>query len=604
MSAPLFGPLTPVVDARADGVAYVSTAEPLPPYADSWLDRLEHWAVVAPDRPFLAERDATGGWRTLTYADALDKTMRIGSWLLAHGASAGTPLLILSGNSIEHGLLSLAGMAVGAPTCPVSTAYSLISQDLGKLKGVMDLMTPRLVFADDARAYARALALAKSRGIAIVTGDAGQGDVTAFSELAATPVSEEARAARAALTPDSIGKFLLTSGSTGTPKAVINTQRMMCASHAMLNEALPFFKEEPPVLCEWLPWAHTFGSNSSFGLILYNGGTFYLDEGRPTPQGIATTIRNLREVATTIFFNVPKGFEALLPYLESDAELRHTFFSRVRMFFYAGAGLSQPLFDAYNALSARVLGRPLPWTTSLGSTETGPGAVVNVRGLSRPGLVGVPHRGVELKLVPSAGKLEVRLRGPNITPGYWRRPDLDAAAFDEEGFYKIGDAVKLAEPGNYEAGFVFDGRVSEDFKLATGTWVSVGPLRLALLAALTPLAQDVVIAGQDRDDVAALVFPDFAALADIAPGLAPEAAVRDDRVKAAFRERIAAAASTATGSSSRVARIALLTEPPSIDRGEVTDKGSLNQRLLLTTRARHVEALYADVAGENEIRLK
>jgi feruloyl-CoA synthase len=600
----LFGPLTPVVEEHPDGVVYVRAAEPLPPYAKSWINRLEHWAETAPERTFLAERDGEG-WRTLTYAQALEKTMRIGSWLLAQGASADRPLLILSGNSIAHGLLSLAGMAVGAPTCPVSTAYSLISQDLSKLKGVIELMTPSFVFAEDAVAYQRALELARSRGIGVIAGDAtaGQAGATPLSELLATPVSPEARAAKAALTPDSIGKFLLTSGSTGHPKAVINTQRLMCSSHVMLREALPFFKHEPPVLVEWLPWAHTFGSNSSFGLILYNGGSFYIDEGRPTPAGIATTVKNLREIAPTIFFNVPKGFEELLPYLRSDAALRKTFFSRVKMFFYAGAGLSQPVFDAYNELSAEVLGQPVPWTTSLGSTETGPGAIINVRGLTRTQIVGVPHRGVTLKLVPNAGKLEARLAGPNITPGYWRRPELNATAFDDEGFYKIGDALKLAEPGDWSAGFTFDGRVSEDFKLATGTWVSVGPLRLAFLARFEPLAQDVVIAGQDRDDVGALVFPAAAALDRLAPGLRPEVAVRDPRVKAAFRERLTAMAAAATGSSSKITRLALIAEPPSIDRGEITDKGSLNQRLLLANRKADVEALYGERVGENEVRL-
>ncbi len=598
----LFGPLTPLVEARADGVTYVRTAEPLPAHPDTWIDRLEHWAALTPDRPFIAERDDKGGWRTISYAQTLDATMRIGSWLLAHGASAERPLLILSGNSIEHGLLSLAGMAVGAPTCPVSTAYSLVSQDLSKLKGVIELMTPSFFFAQDANAYARALALAKSRDIGLITGDISA-DATPFSELLATPVSAAARAARAALTPDSIGKFLLTSGSTGTPKAVVNTQRMLCASHEMLREALPFFKEEPPILVEWLPWAHTFGSNSSFGLILYNGGTFYIDDGRPTPSGIATTVKNLTEIGPTIFFNVPKGFEELLPHLKANTALRETFFSRVKMFFYAGAGLSQPVFEGYRALSAEVLGAPLPWTTSLGSTETGPGAIINVRGLERTQNVGVPHRGVELKLVPNAGKLEARLRGPNITPGYWRRPDLNATAFDEEGFYKIGDALKLAEPGDWTGGFMFDGRVSEDFKLATGTWVSVGPLRIAFLNHFQPLAQDLVVAGENRDDIGALVFPNFAALAAIAPGLSPDEMVRDPRVKAAFAGRLKSLAAAATGSSTRIVRLALLSAPPSIDLGEATDKGSLNQRLLLANRAETVEALYGPAIADNEVRL-
>jgi feruloyl-CoA synthase len=602
MTAPLFGPLTPTVETRPNGVAYISAKEPLPDYPASWIDKLEHWAEVAPDRAFLAERDAQGGWRTLTYKDALDKTMRIGSWLLAHGASAETPLLILSGNSIEHGLLSLAGMAVGAPTCPVSTAYSLVSQDLSKLKGVMDLMTPRFVFAGDGAAYARALTLAKFRGVGRIAGDAAEG-ATPFAELLDTPISEAARAARAAITPDAVAKFLLTSGSTGHPKAVINTHRMLCATHEMLREALPFFKDEPPVLVEWLPWAHTFGSNSSFGLILYNGGTFYLDEGRPTPTGIATTVRNLSEIAPTIFFNVPKGFEELLPHLEANAALRQNFFSRVKMFFYAGAGLSLPIFEAYNRISKAERGAAVPWTTSLGSTETGPGALVNVQGLTRPGNVGAPHRGVWLKLVPNAGKLEARFKGPNIMPGYWRHPELNAAAFDEEGYYKIGDAVKLAEPGNWDSGFMFDGRVSEDFKLATGTWVSVGPLRLSFLNHFEPIAQDVVVAGQDRDDVGVLVFPDFQALNEIAPGLTPDEAVRDARVLAAFRERLKAMAASSTGSSTRIQRLLLLTDPPSIDRGEVTDKGSLNQRLLIANRARDIAALYGEATPANGVRL-
>ncbi len=599
----LFGPLTPVVEVGPDGATYVRTAEPLPAHPETWIDRLEFWAREAPDRTFLAERDRHGGWRTLSYKDALDQTMRIGSWLLAHGACAETPLLILSGNSVEHGLLSLAGMAVGAPTCPLSTAYSLVSQDLGKLNGVMDLLTPRFVFAQDGATYGRALALAQSRRIGVIAKSAAPPRATPFAELSRSPVSDAARAARAALTPDSIGKFLLTSGSTGHPKAVVNTQRMLVTSHEMLREALPFFKDEPPVLVEWLPWAHTFGSNSSFGLILYNGGTFYLDEGRPTPSGMEITLTNLREIAPTIFFNVPKGFEALLPYLEADARLRKTFFSRNRMFFYAGAGLSQPLFNAYNNLSRRATGQALPWSTSLGSTETGPGAIVNVQGLDRPGNVGVPHRGVELKLVPNGTKLEARLRGPNVTPGYWRRPDLNATAFDEEGFYKLGDALKLAVPGDWTGGFLFDGRVSEDFKLATGTWVSVGPLRLAFLNHFEPLAQEVVIAGHDRDHVGALVFPNFAALAGIAPGLAPHEAVHAPSVHAAFAKKLASMAKSATGSSTRVARLTLLVEPPSIDRGEVTDKGSLNQRLLIANRAAEVERLYAVALGPCEVRL-
>jgi feruloyl-CoA synthase len=597
----LFGPLDPIVETRPDGVVVVRTAQPLPPYPVSWIDRLEHWATVAPDRVFLAERAEDGAWRELTYGVAYETALRIGSSLLERDLSPEAPLLILSGNNFEHALLSLAGMMVGAPSCPISTAYSLISQDLGKLKYALELMTPRLVFASDAHAYARALELARTHGIEVAAGDAS-------AALAATPITSQARAARAAITPDGIGKFLLTSGSTGQPKAVINTHRMLSCNQVMYAEALSFVKDEPPVIVDWAPWAHTFGSNSSFGLILHNGGSFYIDEGKPTPKGIAATVANLREIAPTIYFNVPKGFEALLPYLQTDAALRRQFFSRLNMLFYAGAGLSRPIWDGYRELAIAELGHPVPFTTSLGSTETAPSALINVReDVDRPGIVGVPHRGVELKLVPNAGKWEARLRGPNIMPGYWRRPDLTAAAFDEEGFYMIGDAVRLAEPGNFASGFEFDGRIGEDFKLATGTWVSVGPLRLKFIAEFDPWIRDVAIAGRDRDDIGMLAFPDEAEMRRLAPHLPPETpfaeVLVDLEVKRAIGQRLGALAAGSTGSSTRVARLALMAEPPSIDLGEVTDKGSLNQRALLANRHSDVEALYASELKPHVVRL-
>jgi feruloyl-CoA synthase len=605
LDKPLFGPLDPIVETRPDGVMVVRAAQELPPYPTSWIDQLEHWATVDPERTFLAERAPDRSWRKLTYHAAHDTAMRIGSALLARGLSPETPFLILSGNNFEHALLTLAGMMVGAPACPISTAYSLVSTDLGKLKHAIDLMTPALVYASDAAAYRRALALAKMRGVEIAAGDATAAEMgaTPFSALTNTPISDAARAARAAIQPDGVAKFLLTSGSTGQPKAVINTHRMLSSSHVMLTEALPFFKVEPPVLVDWVPWAHTFGGNSSVGLTIHNGGALYIDEGKPTLDGIAETVANLSEIAPTIYFNVPKGFEELLPHLRADAALRKTFFSRLNMFFYAGAGLSQHLADAYRELSLAELDRVVPFTTSLGATETAPGAIINVRPTDRPGNVGVPHRGVELKLVPNGGKWEARLRGPIITPGYWRRPDLTEAAFDEEGFYKIGDALRLAVPGDFASGFEFDGRVTEDFKLATGTWVSVGPLRLAIIAKFAPLARDVVIAGPNRDDIGLLVFPDETEVKALAPGLSFAEALADERVKAAFRELIRSQAKGATGSSNRVARLALLSAPPSIDKGEVTDKGSLNQRALLANRAADVEAMYTDEAAAHVVRM-
>ncbi len=420
-------------------------------------------------------------------------------------------------------------------------------------------------------------------------------------------ISSAALSARAEIGPDSIAKFLLTSGSTGFPKAVTNTQRMLCSNQAMLGEALVFLKDEPPTLVDWLPWAHTFGSNHNFGIALYNGGALYIDEGKPVASGIGATVANLREIAPTVYFNVPKGFEALLPHLREDEALRRHFFSQLKLLFYAGAGLSKPVWDAYRDLAVATLGHPIAMTTSLGSTETSPGALINVREADRPGIVGVPHRGVELKLAPNAGKLEARLRGPNIMPGYWRRPDLSQSAFDAEGFYLIGDALRLAEPNNFAAGFEFDGRVAEDFKLATGTWVSVGPLRVHFVGEFDPLVNDAAVAGHDRDDIGMLVFPNEGATRELAPHLPADASFADvlvdERVKDAFRERLAALARRATGSSTRVTRIALLADPPSMDLGEATDKGSLNQRAVLANRSAEVEALYAPEAKPHIVRL-
>jgi feruloyl-CoA synthase len=608
-SSRLLGTLDAAFETRPDGTILVRASEPLPPYADTLIDRLEQWARLTPDTPFLAERPKTGvGWRAVTYAETYDKVMRIASALLARGLSAEEPVLILSGNGIEHALLSLGGMAAGVPTCPMSTAYSLVSSDLGKLDYGLTLLTPGLVFAAEGRAYVRALAKARGLGIEIAVVDAEglEFDATSFQSLAEGPITSAGLSARAQIGPDTIARFLLTSGSTGYPKAVTNTQRMLCANQVMLSEALTILAHEP-VLLDWLPWSHTFGSNHNLGIALYNGGTFHIDEGKPMPHGIGATIANLREIAPTVYFNVPKGFEALLPFLREDEALRRTFFSRLKLLFYAGAGLSRPVWDAYQTLAIETIGRVVPMVTGLGATETAPSALMNVRESDRPGIVGMPNKGIELKLVPNAGKLEARVRGPSITPGYWRRPDLTQSAFDEEGFYKLGDALRWAEPNNPAAGFEFDGRVAEDFKLATGTWVSVGPMRLAFVEKFDPLVRDAVATGHDRDDVGMLVFPDEQAVRKLAPHLprdTPFAEVLADRaVTAVFRERLAAAARNSTGSSSRVARIALQARPPSIDRGEATDKGSLNQRAVLANRAAEVEALYAERAPPHVVTL-
>jgi len=570
------------VERRADGTVLVTPVEDIAPYPPRLTDRLEHWAAVAPDRVFLAERAADGGWRTLTYAEARAAARRLGQALIDRGLSADRPLLILSGNSIGHATLALAAHYVGVPYCPVSPAYSLVSQDFGKLRFAIALLTPGLVFAEG-EAYARALAAAVPPGIEVAT------DLAA---LAAAPTAAVDRAQQA-VGPDTIAKFLLTSGSTGQPKAVINTQRMLCSNQTMIRNVFAFMQDEPPTIVDWLPWNHTFGGNHNVGLVLFNGGSLYIDDGRPTPQGIAATIRNLREVAPSVYFNVPKGFESLIPHLRDDAVLRERFYSRLQMTFYAAAGLAGHIWSALDELALATVGRKVPMMTGLGATETAPFALSVSPDTSRSGRVGLPVPGVQLKLAPVNGKLEARVRGPNVTPGYWRQPELTAAAFDDEGFYRFGDALRPADPRDVRQGYVFDGRLSEDFKLSTGTWVSVGPLRAGVIAACAPYVRDVVIAGHDRDRVTALLLPDLDACGALC-GEAPLAEMMaHEGLRRIVHERLAVLAAAATGSSNRIARAILLDEHPSIDVGEVTDKGSINQRAVLEHRAALVEELYA-----------
>jgi feruloyl-CoA synthase len=593
-----FGDPEVAVERRGDGTIYLRPRVALGDYPFRLTDRLHHWADVQPHRVFMAERDADGGWRELTYAQLLTAARRIGSALLARDLSAERPVVILSGNSIDHALVAFGAMYAGIPFCPVSPAYSLMSGDYGKLAFVMKLLTPGLVFAADATLFADALSatVPGTTEIAACHGAVPGRRVTLLADLLATPEHAGLDAAHQAIGPDHIAKLLLTSGSTGNPKAVINTQRMLCANQIMLRETLAFLKEQPPVIVDWLPWNHTFGGNHNIGLILFNGGSMYLDAGKPMPGGIEQTVRNLREISPTVYFNVPKGYETLLPYLRDDAALRATFFQRLDAMFFSGAALSPFVWNSLDELAVRQTGFRVPMLTGLGATETAP-MFMSVRpATSRSGHVGLPISGNEAKLVPSNGKLEVRARGPNVTPGYWRQPELTAKAFDEEGFYKFGDAIKPADPDDFSAGFDFDGRIAEDFKLASGTWVSVGPLRARFIAACAPLVRDVVIAGINRDELSALVVLDLDGCRLVNPALRSDdlaAAAADPLVVAAFRERMSRLLATSTGSSTRVARAMLLDTPLSIDRGELTDKGSINQRAVLEHRAALIERLYS-----------
>jgi feruloyl-CoA synthase len=485
---------------------------------------------------------------------------------LRKNLSAERPLVVLSGNDIEHALLHLGAMYVGVPYAPVSPAYSLLSTDFAKLRFIRDLLTPGLVFANGAQ-FRPALEVFK--GIEVLE---------RFDDSLQQQPGAETEKAHARVGPDTVAKFLFTSGSTGAPKAVINTQRMWCSNQAMIASMFAFFRDEPPVIVDWAPWHHTAAGNHDLGLVLYNGGSYYIDEGKPMPGAIEATVRNLREIAPTWYFNVPKGYEALLPYLRKDAALRKNFFGRLNVLWFAGAAIAQHVFDEIKALARETRGEPIPFLTGLGSTETAPYAMGRMWETQDASNMGLPPPGEEMKLVPMAGKYEMRLKGPNITPGYWRQPELTRAAFDEEGYYRLGDAFVFADEKKPEAGLLFRGRIAEDFKLSTGTWVHVGPLRGRFIEHFAPLVRDVVFAGEGRGELGALVFP--------AQNASPHE----------FLSRLKSFEST--GSSNRVARILVLDEPPSLDAGETTDKGSINQRAVLARRKAFVDELYRDPPSE------
>ena len=603
--AGLFATPRTIAEHRADGSIVLRSPERLRDGARCVGDWLEQWARQTPDTIFLAERgNVEAPWTTVTYAQALRQVRAAASWVLAQGLSAERPLAILSDNSIDHALLALAAQHVGVPSAAISPAYSLMSKDFEKLRSMITLLEPGAIYVSAIRPYAAALAaIAPLHRAQIISGNEDDAGALAFGAIASMPESNEVAKAFAAVTPDTIAKFLFTSGSTGTPKAVINTQRMLTSSQQAKAQTWTFLQpgRGDLVILDWLPWSHTFGANHNFNLVLRNGGSLYIDGGKPAPGLFATSLANLKSVLPTVYFNVPRGFDMLVAALRSDEELRRRFFNEVKFAFYAGAALPQNLWDAIEELSIKTVGRALPMVSAWGSTETSPLATDCHFLAERSGNIGVPIPGTELKLVSSGDKLEVRVRGPNVTPGYWKAPELTRQAFDEEGFYLIGDAVKLADSARPERGLFFDGRVAEDFKLNSGTWVSVGTLRVAGIAALSPLVQDIVVSGHGGDEVRFLLFPNVAACRAHA-GLDETADVNEvlahDKVRAGIEQGLTKLKQQAANSSGHATRALLLSEPPSVDGGEITDKGYVNQRAVLTRRAEAVARLNDDASGE------
>lgn len=591
------------IEHRDDGSMLVKCVADLPEYALKLTDKLEYWAEKTPDQLLIAKRTADGKqWQSLTYAQTLEKIKNIGQFLLAQNLSVERPVVILSGNSIEHFLLGLAAMYVGVPYAPISTAYSLISTDFGKLKYITEKLTPGLIFVDNLTQYQRAIEAVNTDNCQVLAVSADNPlnvdfALTMFDQVLACDVTDAVTEANQAVNGDTIAKLLFTSGSTGMPKGVINTQRMICANQEMLCEYFQFVKEQPVVICDWLPWNHTFGGNHNVGLVIYTGGSLYIDDGKPVAKLMNITVNNLTEVAPTICFNVPKGYELLVKALKAHPVMAENFFSKLQVIYYAGAGLAQHVWDDLGALSIQYTGRKIPLLTGLGATETAPAALLARIEEAASGVVGVPAPGVELKLVPNQGKLEARVKGVSITPGYWRDAEKTAAAYDDEGYYCFGDALKFIDEQQPSRGFYFDGRVSDDFKLDTGTWVSAGTLKAKMIESFAPIIQDVVIVGRDHGFVSALVFPDVehcrALIGEHGDTLSQQQIVDHDQVRGVFLQRLTAMALTSTGSSTRIKSIVLQGSAANIDAHEMTDKGSLNSNAVIENRQMMVDDIYS-----------
>lgn len=605
-----FPPVRLAVERRGDGTVILTSEQPLDPYEAQVGIRFRHASEDVPRRIFLAERQAGRGWVRLNYAEARAAVGALSQALLDRGLDSTRPVMILSGNSIAHALLTLAAMQVGIPVAPVSQAYALLSQDHAKLKAMAALIRPGLVFFEDAARFAPARAALDSLGLDDLRFVARHnlpedGQVEAWDDYLATAPGPAVETAFKLVGPDSVAKYLFTSGSTGTPKAVINTQRMMCANQKMVALAQADAEHEPPVLLDWLPWSHTYGGNHNLNYVFWHKGTLHIDAGRPLPDQIEETVRNLREIAPTVYFSVPAGYAMLLSYLEDDPMLARNFFRRLKMLAYGGAAMPEEIRERLMRLAEKIAKRKIPVVTGWGATETAPTATSVFWHDALPGVIGLPLAGVSIKMVPVAdsaagasgaddGRMELRVKGPLVTPGYYGDPALTRRAFDEEGYYRMGDAGRLADPGDPEKGIRFEGRLAENFKLATGSWVAAGAVRLAALGALAPLLQDALVAGHDRPFIGLLAWPDLAACRALTGETDTAAVCAHARLADRLKQGLAAYNARQSGASSRIARLLLLATPPSLDAGEITDKGYINQAAGLRHRAQDVARLYAE----------
>ncbi|PCI88399.1 MAG: feruloyl-CoA synthase [Hyphomicrobiales bacterium] len=580
-----------------NGTIYISQAAELPKYGSRITERLEYFAKTKPDQIYLADRGEDGEWRKMTYAEAYQKVRSLSQFFIDQNVSVERPIVILSGNDLEHALVSLAATHIGVPSAPISPAYSLVAKDYARLKDCIDAVTPAIIFTNDVDAFAPAIAGAVADDIPILTtSKATSGRYIAFKDALNTPPSQAVDRAFSKVDGSTIAKFLFTSGSTGSPKAVINTHEMICSNAMMTRDAFTYFEDESPILLDWAPWNHTAGGNKVFYMALFNGGTLYVDDGSPRPADIHKTVRNLKEVSPTWYFNVPKGYEALVAMMEDDEELRKGFYKNLKLMWYAGASMAQHTWDDLERLSVQTIGKRVVIGTGLGATETAPGAIYCTWPQNITGNIGLPVKGLTLKLVPMDGKYDARVKAPTVTPGYWRQEQLTKDAFDEEGYYMFGDALRAADPEDYNQGFIFDGRTAENFKLNTGTWVATGALRNQFINHFGDVVNDVTITGADESFLGALVFPNHEAVRKMAN--MPNADIQDvlahADVRDFFQQKLQALATNATGSSTLIRKLILVDVPPSLESNELTDKGSVNQRAVLNNRPHLIKAIYSN----------